>query len=171
MLAKLEMGQGDNIDEVQASVANGATITAKNVAIEANSHDYLDVQSVAGSGGALAGVGASSSLKSDHSTVASVGTASSPLTTTINADTFTLKALHNQDVDSQSDTVSIGLLVGKGAELSNQVTGGAKALVGDAEITARNVMILSRNDLDKDRYGSGNGVNLATASSLGRFCL
>ncbi len=167
MLANLEVGRGNGIDEVQAGFDDGANVHAQSVVIEANSLDHLDVQSVAGAGGAIGATWAKSTLKSDQSTLAHVGSAASNTTTSVNVDTFVMQARHEQDIDSKADAVTVALAAGSGAGLENTLTGRAKALVGKATVDAKSIIINADNTIDKDRYGSGDGVNLATVTVSG----
>ncbi len=167
MLANLEVGRGNGIDEVQAGVDDGAKVLAQSVVIEANSIDTLDVQSVAGAGGAFAGTGATSTIKSDQSTLAYLGTGTSDLTTSVVADSFFMQARREQDFDSSADAVTIAFGAGTGAGLENTIAGRSKSLVGKATVDARSIVINANNNIDKDRYGTGDGVNLATVSVSG----
>ncbi len=135
--------------------------------IEANSIDKLDAQSVAGSGGGLGTTWAKSTLKSDQSTLAYLGTGASSPTTSVTANSFFMQARHDQDFDSKSDAVTVALASGSGAGLENTITGRSKALVGKATVDAQSIVINAKNSIDKDRYGDGDGVNLATVSVSG----
>ncbi len=69
------------------------------------------------------------------------------------------------DIDSSVDAVSAGIIAGTGAFIDNELTSKARIFVSPgATVEARSIRLDSRNTVEKDRYGAGDGVNLATVS-------
>ncbi|MEQ1826762.1 MAG: right-handed parallel beta-helix repeat-containing protein, partial [Pirellula sp.] len=165
MFADLELGRGEGLDEVEAGILGetgqaGTKIAASTLRIRANADNKLDVISVATSGGALAVAGATADLHSDQSTRAGIGRDA-----IINVNSLYVDSVRKENADSSLDAVSVGIIAGTGAAINNDLTGKARIYVSPgAVVNAHSITLDARNNVDKDRYGAFDGVNLATVS-------
>jgi hypothetical protein len=157
METSVSVGKGNAVDEVVASLDNGAHIdSARYVTLKAVNGNTLTVEGQSAGGGAITVTGSDAGTTSDETAAVKIGT-----NVVVNAISFSVQAINSQTQDSSSDSVSVGLASGGGAVAHNTATGDARVSIGDGSvITARTIVISAANNFDKSHYGT----NLDTAT-------
>jgi hypothetical protein len=161
MIANIQVGRGNDQDEVVASVGTGTKVTANNLYLTASGNDTLLSKSIAAGGGALAAAGAESQVTSDNSVQATIGNnAILNLTTTLD-----VNSQLTQDADASADSYSIALAAGSGAGARNEFTSKADVRIGaGAAVDATNVLINAGNTFLKDAYKDASNLRSGSAS-------
>lgn len=163
MVSTVNLGQGNSVDEVVATLGNGTQVTAKALRIQATSDDDLLAESVAAGGGAIAVAGAQSNVTSDLTTLAKIGNNAQ-----INVNSLTVTSTHEQDVDAAADSFQFALAVGTGAGVSNNITSKANVDIGTSTTinAADNVIINAINRFAKDKFQDADArSNLRSGSA------
>ena len=158
------MGQTGNDPEVQSALGNGASISAKDVEILAQSQDtvYADTVSAAG-GGVAAGAGAQSSTSTNQTVQASVGSSAFiNASGSIKISSFLDQSSEDGNaggIDSRAEGIAVsGSVAGGGASITNAVNSQAQLIIGDnSQIIAPSIDLGSNNNLEKTHYSQKNG--------------
>ncbi|MBD2198648.1 MULTISPECIES: DUF4347 domain-containing protein [Calothrix] len=174
MVSHVNLGKGNDVNELEAILGDGTQVTAKNLKITATSTDDLLAESVAAGAGLVAAGGAKSTLNSDYATIGQIGD-----NTQITVQNLSILSKHTQDVDSAADSFSYGVGVGNGAGVDNDITSKANVDIGtNSSVTADTVIINAINRLNKDKFvnpqnqqlgpiGLVNSANLKSGSAGG----
>src|SRR5262249_31293922 len=123
--------------------------------------DYITAKGQSAGGGAIKITGSDASTSSDQTAQVLVGNSA-----VIKAKSVSLQSTNLQGLDTDSDSLSIGLASGGGALAHNTTTGDARIDVGtNAQITAVNIIVTAKNAFDKSHYQVGEHANLQSASA------
>ena len=164
----------DSISITQASVANGVTGSAGNrlEVFATGSADNLS-QAESGSGGILAGAGATADTRITATTAATLG--GGDASGALDAGAIQVKAEHRAQWNGAVDTVQAALAGASGATSSNvvlsnvdaQIAGGAKLTTRDLDVLAKNVSYkpLLAGNVFNASAGTGGLISGAAAGS------
>ncbi len=145
---------GVDIPEVFALIGTGTKIHATGITLNAQSTDDLLATSVAAAGGLIAGAGAGSSVDSDQSATAQVGSNAE-----LHANAITIVAYANQNGDSAADSYTLGAATGAGASTSNRTVGDTTINIGTgATLSANSLTLGSSNIAMKDGPVGSNNI-------------
>ena len=97
-VSDVNLGRGDGVDEVVASLDDEVEVQARTLRISAFSRDDLLADSVASAGGAIAVMGAESDVASDQATLARIGK-----NVEVDVTSLLVSSTHDQDVDAKAD--------------------------------------------------------------------
>ncbi|QOV24150.1 beta strand repeat-containing protein [Anabaenopsis elenkinii] len=161
MIAEITLGKGNNVNEVTATLGNGSVVNGRLLTIEASGVSDLLPESIAAGAGVVTGLGASSTVTNDYSTLARIGD-----NTTINLKSLFVTSNLKQKVDGSADSYAVALAAGTGAVVENLVTSKTNVDIGaNSNITADNLAIAAVNRLIKEAYTSDGEANLRTGSA------
>lgn len=140
-----------------------------NLVISATSSDFNTALSQSGSGGLLAGSGATATTRGTSTTNASIGLGAAVLGTDL-----TLAASHVQGFSSSVDSLSASVIGGSASLARNDYTANTTASIGDGVIlgVADGLTITAHNDFhrigssDSADAAAGGGINGAGATSV-----
>jgi len=157
--AVINLGRGNDVNEVVASLGARTHVQGKILNVSAISTDDVLALSVATGGGGITVLGAQSTVNSDVVALAEIGENAE-----VNATTLTVNSYHTQEIDSMADAASLALAAGTGAGTDNNVNTAANVLVGaNASVTAQNILIAANNVFVKDKYA--DSYNLVSGSA------
>ncbi|MCP3989260.1 MAG: hypothetical protein GY724_09315, partial [Actinomycetia bacterium] len=169
MLANVNVGRGNGVNENRAGVGNNGSIKARSLRIRAESAENLLAEGLAGSGGIVAGAGTVASVDNDNANLAFIGDGQQ-----IDVETLGLISLHTLDFDASADAYTIALGSGAFATVDNLIITKANVDIGSgSSVIAESIVIDAINRIDKDRYkdssslrsGSAAVVNVSVLSS------
>ncbi|MGI9210888.1 MAG: hypothetical protein ACR2HF_00260, partial [Methylococcaceae bacterium] len=151
--------------KVHAWLGDDVGMNATSLHILAYANDDILQKTIAASGGLLAGIaGADSTLVIAANTLASIGDRAQ-----LNLGSLEMRSNRQQDFDSSSMNLAIGLFAGSGAASAISLTGTADVAIGrDSRILAGNIVIDATNKADKSRYTSTmDTLRSASAGAIG----
>jgi hypothetical protein len=159
---------------VRSGLGDSVNLSAKSLAITAESHDDVLAKSEAGSGALLLALaGATTHVTSDSNIAATIGDNSH-----ITVDSLSVRAYHNETSDGKADSASVGLAAGTGASIVNTFLSNVNVDIGkNAFVAANSIFITAINRLEKKKYahdknlqsGSAGGINVSMLSSETRM--
>ncbi len=160
MRSDVELGLPTGSAEIQAGVADNVTITAAALTIAARAEGDVNSESVAGSGGGFASAGGIAGVQDYRGTLASIGANS-----TVNVFSLTVDSVQDTDADAQASAVAFGAVAGVGVEIKNEFNTSANTRIDNGvTIDAAYILIGARNNIEKDKFGVGSGLNLDAVS-------
>lgn len=158
---------------VQAYIGDDVTVSGDKVVIDAKGKDTNYAESVAGTGGVVAGSAARASTTSGGLTSASIGERTQIQRESTPVSSLEINASHTVDFNAKTDSTSAALLGASGAYATNAVDYAVKTMVGDeALVKAKDLRILAQNTIVKNalsgynvQSGSGGVVGAAASRS------
>ncbi|MGN7612778.1 beta strand repeat-containing protein, partial [Magnetococcales bacterium HHB-1] len=146
--------------KVKARLNDDVKIKASALRMVAQSEDYLNLESIAASGGIFAGIaGSYNDLDLDGDVMVEMGDDNE-----ITVDTLRMQATNDQDFDSKAHNLAVGLLAGSGALIETDVDSSADIILGeDNQVTALTIMMGAINRAVKNRHA--NSKNLKSGSA------
>ncbi len=160
MRSDVEVGSVSGSAEIRAGLSENVTVTATALSISARAEGDVNSESVAGSGGGFAGAGGIAGVQDYRGTLATIGANS-----TINVVSLTVDSVQDTDADSQASAVAFGAVTGVGVEINNDFYTAANTQISSGvTIDASYILIGARNNIEKDKFGVGSGINLDAVS-------
>ena len=164
MLVDINLGRGDGVDEVEASIREGSIVDADFLQVGAQSRqNSVMAESIAGNGGLVSLLGSFANVDNDLSAVAKLGNL-----VRVNTAGLVISSVLDQAVDSRSDSVSVAVASGTGARTDNKVTSQSNIYIGTGvEVNAGTVRITALNELRKNGFEGSRNLRSSTVSFLG----
>lgn len=171
MVADIEQGKAAS-EDVLVKIGDGSQLGATNITAKASGNDDLLPETIAASGGYVAGAGAESNVTSYQAVVANIGKG-----VVIEADQFDLSSTLDQTVDASADAFTVALASGAGAGLNIIINsyadvniGASTGLLGSgnpSSITAHDININALNRFDKSRFSNGKSLRTGSGNIVG----
>ncbi|MGI2027111.1 LEPR-XLL domain-containing protein [Endozoicomonas acroporae] len=171
MIADIEQGN-DGSDDVLVEIGDGSQLGAASITVKASGNDDLLPETIAASGGYVAGAGAESNVTSYQAVVANIGKG-----VVIEADQFDLSSTLDQTVDASADAFTVALASGAGAGLNIIINSYADVNIGastglpgsgnPSSITAHDISINALNRFDKSRFSNGKSLRTGSGNIVG----
>ncbi|MGO0307869.1 LEPR-XLL domain-containing protein [Endozoicomonas acroporae] len=171
MIADIEQGN-DGSDDVLVEIGDGSQLGAASITVKASGNDDLLPETIAASGGYVAGAGAQSNVTSYQAVVANIGKG-----VVIEADQFDLSSTLDQTVDASADAFTVALASGAGAGLNIIINSYADVNIGastglpgsgnPSSITAHDISISALNRFDKSRFSNGKSLRTGSGNIVG----
>ncbi|WBA80116.1 hypothetical protein [Endozoicomonas sp. GU-1] len=171
MIADIEQGN-DGSDDVLVEIGDGSQLSGASITVKASGNDDLLPETIAASGGYVAGAGAESNVTSYQAVVANIGKG-----VVIEADQFDLSSTLDQTVDASADAFTVALASGAGAGLNIIINSYADVNIGastglpssgnPSSITAHDININALNRFDKSRFSNGKSLRTGSGNIVG----